>query len=140
MADESTQSIVIDAPPEQIMAVIADFTAYPEWADGVKHVEILGDDQVKFNIDQGPVKDEYVLKYDWAADGQSVSWELVKSTLLKSQHGSYVLKPTGSSTQVTYTLSVQLVVPMIGMFRRKAEKVIIDTALKGLKKRVETTG
>ena len=27
---------------------------------------------------------------------------------------------------------------MIGMLKRKAEKVIIDTALKGLKKRVET--
>ena len=26
---------------------------------------------------------------------------------------------------------------MIGMLKRKAEKVIIDTALKGLKKRVE---
>jgi hypothetical protein len=27
---------------------------------------------------------------------------------------------------------------MIGMLRRKAEKVIIDTALKGLKRRVES--
>jgi hypothetical protein len=27
---------------------------------------------------------------------------------------------------------------MIGMFKRKAEKVIIDTALKGLKARVES--
>jgi hypothetical protein len=29
---------------------------------------------------------------------------------------------------------------MIGMLKRKAEKVIIDTALKGLKKRVESQG
>ncbi|MEP7333221.1 MAG: cyclase, partial [Terracoccus sp.] len=28
-------------------------------------------------------------------------------------------------------------IPMIGLLKRKAEKVIIDTALKGLKKRVE---
>lgn len=140
MADESTQSIVIDAPPEQIMAVIADFAAYPDWANGVKKVEILEDDQVKFNIDQGPVKDEYVLRYDWAADGKSVSWDLVKGTMQKSQHGSYVLEPTGSGTKVTYTLSVQLVIPMIGLFRRKAEKMILDTALKELKKRVETAG
>ncbi|TWP48922.1 SRPBCC family protein [Lentzea tibetensis] len=138
MADESTQSIVIDAPPEQIMAVIADFAAYPDWANGVKKVEILEDDQVKFNIDQGPVKDEYVLKYDWAADGKSVSWDLVKGTMQKSQHGSYVLEPSGAGTKVTYTLSVQLVIPMIGLFRRKAEKMILDTALKELKKRVES--
>jgi carbon monoxide dehydrogenase subunit G len=138
MADESTQSIVIDAPPDKIMAVIADFAAYPDWADGVKKVEVLEDDQVKFNIDQGPVKDEYVLKYDWAGDGRSVSWDLIKSTLLKAQHGSYVLEEVSGGTKVTYTLSVQLVVPMIGLFRRKAEKVIVDTALKGLKKRVES--
>jgi hypothetical protein len=43
----------------------------------------------------------------------------------------------GSGTEVTYTLSVELSIPMIGMLRRKAEKIIIDTALKELKRRVE---
>ena len=61
MADESTQSIVIDAPPEKIMAIIADFPSYPDWANGMKEVEVLdtGSDgraeQVRFQIDQGPV-------------------------------------------------------------------------------------
>lgn len=146
MADESTQSIVIDATPEEILAVIADFASYPEWANGVKRTEVLesGSDgraaQVKFNIDQGPIKDEYVLAYDaWTADG--VSWTLVKGNMQKSQQGSYKLEPSGEgSTRVTYTLSVQLVVPMIGLFRRKAEKMIMDTALKELKRRVENAG
>ncbi|MFD5828904.1 SRPBCC family protein [Lentzea sp. NPDC060358] len=143
MADESTQSIVIDAPPEKIMAIIADFPSYPDWANGMKEVEVLGTgadgraDQVRFAIDQGPVKDEYTLSYDWAADGLSVQWDLVKGTMQKSQHGSYVLAPSGTGTKVTYTLSVQLVIPMIGLFRRKAEKLILDTALKELKKRAE---
>ncbi|MEU5692641.1 SRPBCC family protein [Actinosynnema sp. NPDC020468] len=145
MADESTQSIVIDAAPERILAVIADFDAYPEWANGVKRAEVLdtGADglaaQVRFNIDQGPIKDEYVLAYDeWSPS--RVSWHLVKGQMQKSQEGSYVLTASGSTTEVTYTLSVQLVVPMIGLFRRKAEKMIMDTALKELKRRVESTG
>ena len=144
MADESTQSIVIDAPPEQILAVIADFESYPDWANGVKRTEVLDSRedgraaQVKFNIDQGPIKDEYVLAYEWAADG--VSWTLVKGNMQKSQQGSYLLEPAGGGTKVTYTLSVQLVVPMIGLFRRKAEKMIMDTALKELKRRVENAG
>jgi ribosome-associated toxin RatA of RatAB toxin-antitoxin module len=143
MADESTQSIVIDAPPEKIMAIIADFPSYPDWANGMKEVEVLDTredgraEQVRFAIDQGPVKDEYTLKYDWAPDGLSVKWELVKGTMQKAQHGSYVLEPSGTGTKVTYTLSVQLVIPMIGLFRRKAEKLILDTALKELKKRAE---
>ena len=55
----------------------------------------------------------------------------------KAQDGSYALAGRGDSTTVTYSLAVDLNIPMIGMLRRKAEKVIIDTALKGLKRRVE---
>ena len=146
MADESTQSIVVDAPPEAIMAVIADFPAYPEWANAVKKTEVLaaGEDgkakQVRFTLDAGPFKDVYTLSYDWAADGLSVDWSLVKGQMQRAQKGQYLLSPQGESTKVTYTLSVQLVVPMIGLFRRKAEKVIMDTALKELKRRVENGG
>lgn len=145
MPDESTQSIVVDAPAERIMAVIADLEAYPEWAQGVQQTEILetgGDgkpEQVRFTLDAGPVKDVYTLRYDWADDGMSVSWELVKGQMQRAQNGQYVLRPLagGNRTEVTYTLSVELVLPMIGLLRRKAERVIMDTALKELKRRAE---
>jgi carbon monoxide dehydrogenase subunit G len=145
MADQSTQSIVVDAPPAAIMAVIADFAEYPVWAKAVKQTEVLEsfDDgkgrQVRFTLDAGPFKDVYTLAYDWADDGMSVNWTLVKGQMQKAQNGSYVLTEEGGSTRVTYTLAVQLVVPMIGLFRRKAEKVIMDTALKELKRRVESS-
>ncbi len=67
----------------------------------------------------------------------TVSWNLVEATVLKAMDGSYRLRENGSGTEVTYTLAVDLRVPMLGMLRRKAEKVIIDTALNELKKRVE---
>jgi ribosome-associated toxin RatA of RatAB toxin-antitoxin module len=142
MADESTQSIVVDAPPSEIMAVIADFPAYPEWANAVKETEVLEEAggqarQVKFTLDAGAFKDVYTLAYEWAPDGLSVSWTLVKGQMQRAQNGSYVLTPEGDRTRVTYTLSVQLVVPMIGLFRRKAEKMIMDIALKELKRKVE---
>jgi hypothetical protein len=54
--------------------------------------------------------------------------------------GAYELTALGDqSTRVTYRLAVEVSVPIIGMLRRKAEKVIIDTALKGLRRRVEST-
>ena len=142
MADQTTQSITIDAPPAAIMAVIADFAAYPKWAGSVKSAEVLSsgpDDraaQVKFQLDAGPVKDEYVLEYAWSGD-ERVDWHLVRASMQRSQQGSYVLVPRGGSTEVTYHLAVDLVIPMLGMLKRKAEKVIMDTALKELKKRVE---
>jgi carbon monoxide dehydrogenase subunit G len=143
MADQSTQSIEIDAQPADILAVIADFPAYPEWAASVKSCEVLepGADggparQVRFVVDAGVLKDDYVLSYEWAED--RVDWSLVRSTLQKTQKGSYVLVPKGGRTLVTYQLAVDVSIPMLGMFKRKVEKVIMDTALKELKKRVES--
>ncbi|PXY33069.1 SRPBCC family protein [Prauserella endophytica] len=146
MAEQSTQSIEVDAAPAEIMAVIADLPAYPEWAKAVRETEVLATDdegrakQVRFTLDSGPVKDVYTLEYDWAADGLSVSWHLVKGQMQKAQNGRYLLEPHGERTKVTYTLSVELVLPMIGLLRRKAEKMIMDTALKELKRRVEGKG
>jgi ribosome-associated toxin RatA of RatAB toxin-antitoxin module len=143
MADSTTQSITVDAPPEAIMAVIADFPAYPEWADAVKTAEVVTDGpggraaEVAFRLETGMFSDNYTLAYDWAPGGLSVSWRLVKGQMQKAQHGTYALAPAAAGTTVTYTLSVELSIPMIGMLRRKAEKIIIDTALKELKRRVE---
>ncbi len=125
------------------MDVIADFAAYPEWTGAIKHVEITAPgtgalaERVRFVMDAGLIKDTYELAYDWAGDGNSVSWDLVSGSMQKAQHGSYVLEPVGKATAVTYTLAVELTIPMIGVLRRKAEKVILDTALKELRKRVE---
>ncbi|SDK40476.1 Ribosome association toxin PasT (RatA) of the RatAB toxin-antitoxin module [Actinopolyspora mzabensis] len=145
MVDQSTQSIVIEAPATEIMAVIADFGAYPEWAEAVKEAEVLSRtdegvaERVRFVLDAGVVKDTYKLAYEWSADGLSVSWDLVEGQVQKSQRGSYTLRPLEAArTEVTYSLAVDLSIPMIGMFKRKAEKMIMDTALKELKRRVES--
>ena len=143
MADATSSSITIGADPDAVMAVIADFAAYPAWADQVKTVEVLGTDaagrpeRVRFQMDAGPIKDNYTLDYSWSSDGRSVSWTLVKGQIQKAQNGSYALVGGPGRTVVTYSLAVDLNIPMIGMLRRQAEKVIIDTALKGLKRRVE---
>lgn len=142
MADQSTQSIVIDAPASAVMAVVADFPAYPEWVAAAKTVQVLetGADgrasTVHFVLDAGAVKDDYVLAYTWDGDRQ-VRWRLVQGQMQKRQDGSYTLAETGGRTEVTYTISIDLSIPMLGMIKRKAEKVILDTALKELKKRVE---
>jgi uncharacterized membrane protein len=142
MSDQSTQSIVIDAPAADVMAVIADFDAYPQWVSAAKQVEVVepGDDgrarRVHFVIDAGPVKDDYLLDYTWDGD-RKVSWTLVKGQMMKRQEGSYTLAENGDSTEVTYSITIDLSIPMLGMIKRKAEKVILDTALKELKKRVE---
>jgi carbon monoxide dehydrogenase subunit G len=141
VADSTSSTIVIDAKPAQVLEVIADFSTYEQWA-GVKNVEVLSShpdgraEKVRLSIDAGIVKDTYVLTYVW--DDLGVSWDLVEGTLQKAQHGSYRLSPEEDGTRVDYQLAVDLAMPIPGIFKRKGEKVIVDTALKGLKKRVES--
>lgn len=140
MADQTSASINIAAKPDQVMAVIADFEHYPYWVDSMKSAEVLTSaagkpKTVRMVLDHTLVKDNYVLTYDWKP--RAVSWKLIEGRLLKAMDGSYVLKANGSGTTVTYTLTVDINMPMISMFKRTAEKTIIDGALKGLKKRVE---
>lgn len=147
MSEQTSSTIVIDAPRAQIMDVIADFEAYPEWATGMKSVEVVTPgvdgaraETVRFVLDVPPIKDEYTLAYTWSGD-EEVTWKLVKGGILKALDGAYTLveRPSGG-TEVTYLLSLEVSIPLIGMLRRKGEKILIDAALKGLKKRVDSLG
>ncbi|GGC71177.1 SRPBCC family protein [Hoyosella rhizosphaerae] len=144
MTERTTQSIVIEAPADRIMAVIADFAEYPSWVSAAKSVEVRSSlpngraSRVRFVLDAGVIKDEYELAYTWSPDGLVVSWKLVDGGIQKAQSGSYTLEPLPDNrTRVTYELEVDLSIPVIGLLKRRAEKVITDTALKELKKRVE---
>jgi ribosome-associated toxin RatA of RatAB toxin-antitoxin module len=146
MADTSTQSIVIAAAPERVAEVICDFARYPEWVTATKDVEVTEEyedgyaSQVRFVLDAGVFSDEYTLAYEYADDISRIEWHLVEpSKMQKAQDGSYDIADNGDGTAtVTYTLAVDLAIGMLGMFKRKAEKMIMDTALTELKRRVES--
>jgi ribosome-associated toxin RatA of RatAB toxin-antitoxin module len=142
VADQASSSITIDAAPEAVLAVIRDLDSYPAWAKGISKAVVdetgpLGPKKATFTANQSGFSDQYTLAYDWKADG--VSWSLDGPTAIqKAQRGSYQLSVEGSGTKVLYLLSVDMKVPMIGMMKRRIEKMIIETALSGLKKRVES--
>jgi hypothetical protein len=148
MADRTTSSITIALPRAEVMDVIADFTAYPQWAEGVSVAEILGKlengraDRVRFQLDAGIIKDRFVLRYEWDGDAR-VRWDLDTSepgAAISELSGGYVLDERGGSTAVTYDLTIGLRIPVPGILKRRAEKTIINTALKGLKSRAEEGG
>ncbi|MBW8480871.1 SRPBCC family protein [Actinomadura parmotrematis] len=143
MADRTSSSISVAAGRGAIMAVIADLGAYPSWASGIKSIEV-GDTypdgrakDARLTFDGGPFSDTVDLVYTWDGDA-AVHWELVgKGAVVTGLHGSYTLAEGPDATEVTYELAVDVRVPMIGMVKRKGEKRIIDSALKGLKRHVE---
>jgi ribosome-associated toxin RatA of RatAB toxin-antitoxin module len=143
VAEKTSQTIYIEADPGTVMEVIADIDSYPEWISEYKEAEVQEKDAdgypkiARLVLDAAVLKDTLVMSYTWPADRRSVSWTLTSSTLLRALEGSYRLVSKGSGTEVTYELSVDLAVPMIGLLKRKAERRLTDTALKDLKKRVE---
>jgi Polyketide cyclase / dehydrase and lipid transport len=144
MADRTSSSIAVAATRAAVMGVIADFGAYPQWATGVRTAEVLETApdgrplRVRFGLDAGMIKDSYVLAYEWDGDG-AVRWLLAEAgSMVTEMSGAYVLSDDGRGTNVTYELAVGTRVPMIGLLKRRAEKTIIDTALKGLKSRAES--
>jgi ribosome-associated toxin RatA of RatAB toxin-antitoxin module len=114
MAEQTTSSIVIDAEPAAVMSVIADFPAYPEWAQGVKVADVVdrGADnraeKVYFELEASPIKDQYTLAYDWDGDA-AVEWHLVEGKMLRTMDGAYEIRDLGNgSSEVTYRLAVEI--------------------------------
>ncbi|MGI5202895.1 SRPBCC family protein [Spirillospora sp. CA-108201] len=143
MADRTSSSITVKAGRSEVMAVIADLGAYPEWASGIREftVQDRGEDgraaRARLTFDGGPFSDTVGLAYTWEGDDR-VTWELVEpGTVVTGLHGAYGLAEEDGVTEVTYELAVDVRIPMIGMVKRKGEKRIIDSALRGLRSRVE---
>ncbi len=142
MADHANESITIKADRAAVMAVIADFPSYPQWAGPVKRIDVLeaGADgrakTVQFHVEILGLSDTYTNEYTWDGD-TSVDWNLTQGKSQKSQVGRYELTSSGATTTVNYDLTVEVAIPVPGLIRRRIQAKVVDTALKDLKKRCE---
>lgn len=143
MAEQTHSSVLITGDIETIMGIIADVERYPEWIAGLAQVtadEVDEDGRplaATFHGNIGVMKGYYAVAYEWS--DAEVSWHLTHADMLKDLHGTYLCTDRGAGTiEVEYRLDLELTMPVVGMLRRRGEKVVVDSALKGLKKRVES--
>lgn len=145
MPEGTVQTLEIDAAAEKLYDVAADVAAYPEWATGVKEVEVLdtfpdGKVQRARFVLEGFIKEiEYVLRYTHDRP-HLMSWVAEESKDLKMLEGSYQFTPKDGATEVVYALRVEPGFTIPGFLRRQAEKQIVTTALRGLRKRATEAG
>ncbi len=143
MADQVTEQLVIDAPAEQCFEVAIDFERYPEWARDIKEADVLERDaqgrgiRVAYRAAAMGRSARYTLEYDYDQAPRELSWRLVEGDIMRRLDGTYVFDPDDGGTSVTYHLAIELVVPIPGFVKRRAEGKIMGTALAELKKRVE---
>jgi hypothetical protein len=143
MAEQATETMQIAAPADEILGVLLDFEAYPTWATDLKGVTVDSRDEqgrakeVTFRAAAMGRSTSYTLRYDHGPS--HLAWELVRGDIMRKLDGSYELAPAGTNgrTDVTYHLAVDLVIPLPGFVKRRAEQKIIHTALRELRARVE---
>jgi uncharacterized membrane protein len=146
MADQATQQMVIDASPQRIWEVLTDFDDYPSWAHDLKSVTVVERDEegrprdVAFRAAAMGRSTSYTLRYDYDRAPDVLAWRLVKGDITRKLDGSYELRPLDDSpgrTEVTYHLAVDLLVPLPGFVKRRAEARIVHTALRQLRSHLE---
>jgi carbon monoxide dehydrogenase subunit G len=147
MAEQTEGTTEIKAPPADVMAVLTAFDDYPMWA-GIRKVEVRTRDSkgrgsdVYMEVSQMGVAAKYTLSYTYKAKDAGMSWTTKEASgAVKDITGEYGLEPVGDdATRVTYRMSLEAAIKLPGFMRRQAEKQIVNTALGGLKKRVESGG
>ena len=147
MAEGAVQGIETSASPDAVLAVTADLERYPEWASGVREVEVLAkDDQgfplrARFVVDALVKEITYVLTYDWSRVPGKVSWEADPNEDIHELVGSYEFRPLDDGgTSIMYMLKVEPGFKLPGFLRKQGERQLMGTALRGLRKRAEELG
>lgn len=146
MAELATERMVVAAPPERCYTVVSDIERYPEWAADVKDISVQSRDgdgrpaEVTFRVGAFGRSSSNTLSYDYSLAPRALAWTQTAGDLTSKFDGRYSFeKAEDGSTEVTYTLEVELRVPLPGFIKRRAQSRIMHTALEELKARVESS-
>lgn len=138
MAETATETITIAAPLEQVWAIAIDLETYPQWTHDVKDVVIATRDEygrpsrVEFRTSALGRSTHYTLSYDYV-EPNVLAWTMIKGDIQRSIEGAFKFQPTpDGGTHVQYDLAIELVVPLPGFVKRRAERRILN-AIKELK-------
>lgn len=144
MAETATEMITIDAPPERVWDIAVDLERYPEWARDIKAVTIHTvdhegrPDEVEFRASALGRSTHYTLKYDYSDAPKQLGWTMLRGDIQRSIDGTFVFEPASDGgTYVRYDLAIDLVVPLPGFVKRRAEVRILNT-VRELKVRAES--
>jgi len=147
MPEQAREQTTIDAPIEACWSVLVDFDRYPEWAEDLKAVSVIeADDQdrglvVEFRAAGMGRSTTYRLRYDYEGAPGRLGWALEEGDVTRAIDGAYLLTATSEgTTELVYELSIDLIMPIPGFVKRRAEDRIIRSALSALKARVESLG
>ena len=133
--------MVFDAPPDAILAALADIKAVPSWSSVHKHAEVLDrhpdgrPHHVKATLRIMGITDKEVLEYHWGR--YWMVWDAEETFQQRGQHGEYNLTPEGDDkTRVRFDIILDLAAPIPEFLIKRAKKIVLDVATERLRKQV----
>lgn len=134
MTEQASQTAIIRAPHDKVWSIAIDFERYPEWAKDITDVVVHARDgegrptEVEFRASALGRSTHYTLAYDYSEAPASLSWSMVRGDIMSRIDGAYRFTPMADgATDVRYDLSIELVVPLPGFVKRRAEVRILNT-------------
>jgi hypothetical protein len=146
VAEQAKEHTRIEATVEECFGTLTDFESYPEWAGDLKEAKIVERDDdgralvVEFRAAAMGRSTTYRLRYDYSEAPNRLGWHLDTGDIQRELDGAYELRAADGdegATDVSYELSIDLIMPIPGFVKRRAEARILKTALDELKHRVE---
>ena len=144
MAETAFQTITIAAPMARVYGIAADFEKYPDWAKDVKEATVRTRDaegrpvEVEFRTSALGRSTHYTLSYHYSEAPTVIGWSMVRGDIMRSIDGAFNFAETADGgVEVRYDLAIDLVVPLPGFVKRRAEQRILNT-VRELKVRSES--
>jgi coenzyme Q-binding protein COQ10 len=138
---KAERSIVINASPDKVFAVIADYEKYPEFLPEVKKVKVeFGAGNVKevtYTVDIKAKVITYTLKHT-ARPPDELAWTMVRGEMMKGNDGAWLLKKVPEGTEATYRIDLKLGALVPSMVERMLAEQSLPGLLANFKKRIES--
>jgi uncharacterized protein YndB with AHSA1/START domain len=141
VAVRASREIVINAPPEAIMAVLADVGSVPSWSSVHKRAEVVDTypdgrpHHVKVTVKVIGIVDEESLEYHWGSDW--LVWDAQKTLIQHAQHVEYTLRRDApDTTRVRFDITLEPSAPLPEFLVKRARRAVLKAATEGLRNRV----
>jgi uncharacterized membrane protein len=141
----ASQSVVIEASPQECFDAITDYETFPDWQVAVKSVEVVSRDrdgrgrEVAFEIDAKVKIVTYLLAYSYD-EPAGITWEYLDGDV-KDVDGEYRFEDQGDGTTLaTYELALDPGVWLPGKLQKILSEQVMKGSVEDLKRRVEGSG
>ncbi|UNB53033.1 SRPBCC family protein [Mycolicibacterium sp. YH-1] len=137
-----SKTVEVSAPAEAIMAIVADFEAYPEWNEEIKGCWILAryedgrPSQLRLDTSVQGMDGTYIQAVYYPSPTQ-IQTVMQQGDLFTKQEQVFAVVEMGPTTLLTVDLDVEVSMPVPAMMVKKVVNDALDHLAGNLKTRAE---